>query len=121
MVLTPLAAFRTDAASPRSPVTRSAPADISCRAASLSGLRVSALTRCPLDSSPTPPPPPPAALSPPGFAGHRLDAMSPGQQCARNRASLLAGSAGDQNASFGGHVAAPLSLGAKLGAATLIL
>src|SRR4029077_4636742 len=51
MVPTPLAAFRTDAASPRSPVTRSAPADISCRAASLSGLRVSALTRCPLDSS----------------------------------------------------------------------
>ena len=38
----------------------------------------------------------------------RLDAMSPGQQCARNRASLLAGSAGDQNASFGAHVTAPL-------------
>src|SRR6202030_2654487 len=34
--------------------------------------------------------------------------MSPGQQCARNRASLLAGSAGNQNASFGAHVTAPL-------------
>jgi hypothetical protein len=30
------------------------------------------------------------------LAGERLDAMSPGQQCARNRASLLAGSACDQ-------------------------
>src|SRR5712692_3890719 len=42
------------------------------------------------------------------LAGQRLDAMSPGQQCARNRASLLAGRAGDQNASFGAHVTAPL-------------
>ena len=39
--------------------------------------------------------------------GQRLDAMSPGHQCARNRASLLAGGAGDQNASFGAHVTAP--------------
>jgi hypothetical protein len=42
------------------------------------------------------------------LAGQRLHAMSPRQQCARNRASLLAGSAGDQNASFGAHVTAPL-------------
>ena len=55
------------------------------------------------------------------LAGQRLDAMSPGQQCARNRASLLAGGAGNQNASFGGHVSAPfVSSGAKLGPATLI-
>src|SRR6478735_5255531 len=43
------------------------------------------------------------------LAGQRLDAMSPGQKCARNRASLLAGSAGDQNASFGAHVTAPVA------------
>src|SRR4029077_16728354 len=42
------------------------------------------------------------------LAGQRLDAMPPGQQCARNRASLLAGSAGNQNTSFGAHVTAPL-------------
>jgi hypothetical protein len=42
------------------------------------------------------------------LTGQRLDAMSPGQQCACNRASLLAGSAGDQNASFGALVSAPL-------------
>ena len=47
---TSLAAFTTDAASPRSPVTTSAPADARRRAATLSGLRVSAMTRCPLDS-----------------------------------------------------------------------
>jgi hypothetical protein len=38
------------------------------------------------------------------LAGQRPDAMSPGQQCTRDRASLLAGSAGEQNASFGAHV-----------------
>jgi hypothetical protein len=43
-----------------------------------------------------------------GLAGQRLDVMSSGKQCARNRASLLAGRAGDQNASFGVHVAAPV-------------
>jgi hypothetical protein len=42
------------------------------------------------------------------LTGQRLDAMSSGQQCARNRASLLAGSAGNQNTSFGAHVTAPL-------------
>src|ERR1700730_6775067 len=42
------------------------------------------------------------------LAGQRLDAMSPGQQRAHNRASLLPGSAGDQNASFGAHMTAPL-------------
>jgi hypothetical protein len=44
------------------------------------------------------------------FAGQRFDAMSSGQQRARNRASLLAGSAGNQNASIGAHVTAPLVL-----------
>jgi hypothetical protein len=47
--------------------------------------------------------------------------MSPGQQCARNRASLLAGSAGDQNASFAAHVIAPLGFhGSKFRDAALI-
>ena len=37
------------------------------------------------------------------LARQGLDAMSSGQQCARNRAALLAGRAGHQNVSFAGH------------------
>ena len=70
------------------------------------GHRVKALTRKP-DSDAA------RRYQPPGsvavrFAGQRLDAMSPGQKCAGHRASLLAGRARDQNASFGAHVTAPL-------------
>ena len=92
MVPTPLAAFRTDAV-----VTEIASHEISaCR----HQLPCSVAIR---------------------LAGQRLDAMSPGQQCARNRASLLAGSAGDQNASFGAHVTAPLVFSLEqVGDATLI-
>jgi hypothetical protein len=34
--------------------------------------------------------------------------MSPGEKCARDRASLLAGGAGDQNDLFAAHVTTPL-------------
>ena len=49
------------------------------------------------------------------LAGQRFDAMSLGQQCARNGTSLLASGAGNENASFGGHVSAPfVSHGSKI-------